>query len=50
MPIKKFRADTFVAFTDIAGFTAMMREGDGSRAGQALNNFYSVGYRVVRDQ
>ena len=50
MPLEDFQADTFVAFTDITGFTLMMREGDGRRAVRALDDFYSVGYGVVRDQ
>jgi hypothetical protein len=50
MALEDFQADTFVAFTDIAGFTPMMREGDGRRAVRALDDFYSVGYATVRDQ
>jgi hypothetical protein len=50
MPIEDFQAQTFVAFTDIAGFTRMMREGDGRRAVQALDDFYSVGYSVAQGQ
>lgn len=50
MSLQPFNDDTFVAFTDIAGFTAMMREGDGRRAVQALDDFYSVGYSVIRAQ
>lgn len=50
MPLDPFNENTFVAFTDIAGFTAMMREGDGRRAVQALDDFYSVGYGSIRAQ
>ena len=50
MPLEDFQADTFVAFTDITGFTPMMREGNGRRAMQALDDFYSVGYGIVHDQ
>ena len=49
MPLEPFDNKTFVAFTDIAGFGAMMREGNG-RAVQALNAFYSVGYNTIRAQ
>lgn len=50
MPLEHFDSSTFVAFTDIAGFTSMMREGDGRRAVQALDNFYSIGYSALRSQ
>jgi hypothetical protein len=50
MPLEDFYSHTFVAFTDIEGFTQMMREGDGRRAVQALDDFYSVGYSVAREQ
>src|SRR5690242_4243163 len=50
MPLQPFNNDTFVAFIDITGFTSMMREGDGRRAVQALDDFYSVGYAAIRAQ
>lgn len=45
MPVPEFDGDTFVAFIDIAGFKAMMA--DGNRALLALDAFYSAGYRVL---
>lgn len=50
MPLEQFNGDTFVAFIDIAGFTSMMLERDGRRAITALDDFYSVGYGVLRRQ
>lgn len=47
MPVESFLGNTFVAFTDIAGFKSMM--GDGKRAPLALDAFYTVGYNVLRD-
>lgn len=46
MPVERFLGNTFVAFTDIAGFKSMMA-GDGKRAPLAL--VYTVGYNVLRD-
>jgi hypothetical protein len=48
MPIRDFKGQTFVAFTDIAGFKAMMK--DGRRGPEALDTLYSAGYRAISDQ
>src|SRR5688500_14478765 len=48
MPIPFFSGDTFVAFTDIVGFKAMMK--DGQRAIQAIDAFYRAGYSVLDAQ
>ncbi|MDD5301637.1 MAG: hypothetical protein PHS14_00900 [Elusimicrobia bacterium] len=50
MPLEPFQGETFVAFIDIIGFKAMMREDGGRRAIIALDDFYSVGYNVLRAQ
>lgn len=50
MPLEPFHGDTFVAFIDIAGFTAMMHERDGRRAVTTLDDFYSVGYGALIGQ
>jgi len=50
MALKNFEGNTFVAFIDISGFTAMMREGRGERAVQALDTFYAAGYRALNNQ
>ena len=44
MPIADFDGDTFVAFADISGFKALMREGRGL---EAIDTFYNTGYRVL---
>lgn len=46
MPIRVFNGQTFVAFTDISGFKALMRVGRGEKA---INDFYGAGYRVLQD-
>jgi hypothetical protein len=48
MPIENFFGDTFVAFSDIAGFKSMMK--DGRRGPDALDTLYSSGYRVITEQ
>lgn len=48
MPITNFQGSTFVAFTDIAGFKAMMN--DGIRGPEALNALYASGYAVIAEQ
>jgi hypothetical protein len=48
MPIGNFQGNTFVAFTDIAGFKSMMA--DGNRGASALDTLYRSGYSVIRDQ
>lgn len=48
MPIQDYHGQTFVAFTDIAGFKAMMSDGD--RAPRALNEFYQAGFSVISEQ
>jgi hypothetical protein len=48
MPIRDYSGRTFVAFTDIAGFKAMMTDGD--RAPRALNDFYQTGFSVISKQ
>ena len=48
MPIDDFSSDTFVAFTDIAGFKAMMH--DGKRGAVALDVLYSEGYKIIGKQ
>lgn len=50
MPLASFQGKTFVAFTDIVGFTTMMREAGGQRAVQALDDFYRIGFSLVREQ
>ena len=47
MSIHPFTGETFVAFTDIAGFKSMMED---ERAAVALDAFYSVGYNVLHHQ
>jgi hypothetical protein len=48
MAIANFNGETFVAFTDIAGFKAMMNDGD--RAPRALDALYASGFHILRDQ
>jgi hypothetical protein len=48
MPMRDFMGQTFVAFTDIAGFKSMMK--DARRGPEALDALYSAGYRVIADQ
>jgi hypothetical protein len=45
MPIRNFDGDTFVAFTDISGFTKMMN--NRSRAEAALHHFFETGYNLL---
>jgi hypothetical protein len=47
MAIKSFEGDTFMAYTDIAGFRKMMRSG---KALEALDAFYSGGYKTLKKQ
>lgn len=47
MAIKSFEGNTFMAYTDIAGFRKMMKSG---KALEALDAFYSGGYRVLKKQ
>jgi len=47
MPVKNFSGKTFVAFVDISGFKVMMSE-DKSRATEALDKFYQIGYEVLQ--
>ena len=47
MAVKNFSGKTFVAFVDISGFKAMMNE-DKSRATEALDKFYQIGYEVLQ--
>lgn len=46
MPNTNFNGKTFVAFIDISGFKNMMKQ---QQAGQALTEFYSIGYRVLSE-
>lgn len=48
MPIGNFHGQTFVAYADIAGFKAMMA--DGNRGAAALDAFYQSGYSVILHQ
>ena len=48
MPIPEFNGQTFVAFSDIAGFKSMMN--DGRRGLEALNILYTSGYKVISEQ
>jgi len=48
MAVPAFHGNTFVAFTDISGFKAMMN--DGERAVLALDAFYQSGYSVLRQE
>jgi hypothetical protein len=45
MAVNTFHGSTFVAFTDIAGFTSMME--DGQRGPAALDAFYRIGFSVL---
>jgi len=47
MPLHNFSGESFVAYMDISGFKYMMER---KEAVQALNNFYEIGYDVLRDQ
>ena len=47
MAVKNFSGKTFVAFVDISGFKVMMSE-DKSRAAEALDKFYQIGYEVLQ--
>ncbi len=48
MPLDNYFGNTFVAFTDIAGFKSMMA--DGNRGAAALDVLYRSGYHVIQDQ
>jgi hypothetical protein len=48
MPLDNFDGETFVAFTDISGFKAMM--GEPARAVRALDSFCTAGYEALRRQ
>lgn len=48
MPIGDFDGKTFVAFTDIAGFKAMMK--DGVRGPMALDALYASGFHALHQQ
>lgn len=48
MPINDFIGETFVAFTDISGFTQLMNS--ESRAITALDMLYNSGYVLLGDQ
>ena len=45
VPIQNFAGDCFVAFTDISGFKAMMK--DGKRAARAIDALYGAGLNVL---
>lgn len=47
MAIKSFEGNTFMAYTDIAGFRKMMKNG---KALEALDAFYSGGYKILKKQ
>ena len=46
MAVNNFSGKTFVAFIDISGFKGMMNE--KSKAAQALDKFYQIGYEVLQ--
>ena len=46
MPIRNFIGKTFVAFTDISGFTQLMNS--ERQAIIALDTFYTAGYEILR--
>jgi len=46
MPLESYHGDTFVAFIDISGFKALMK--DRKRAYEALDKFYHIGYKALR--
>jgi len=46
MPLESYHGETFVAFIDISGFKALMK--DRKRAYEALNRFYQIGYEALR--
>jgi hypothetical protein len=48
MALKPFTGNTFLAFTDICGFTKMMD--NNNAALEALNKFYSIGYWALYNQ
>jgi hypothetical protein len=45
MPIPNYAGETFVAFMDISGFKAMMR--NPQTAVRAMDKFYSAGYSIL---
>lgn len=49
MPMRPFDGSTFVAFCDIAGFKAALKE-SRERAGKMLDAFYSAGFHAIRGQ
>lgn len=46
MPLEEFHGETFVAFVDISGFKALMK--DTEKAYKALNSFYQIGYNSLK--
>lgn len=46
MPLEEFHGNTFVAFVDISGFKALMK--NAREAYKALNNFYQIGYDALK--
>jgi hypothetical protein len=48
MPIQSYHGETFVAFIDISGFKAMMKNREFAR--NALSTFFQTGYSVLRGQ
>jgi hypothetical protein len=47
MPIENYSGETFVAFTDISGFKAMMKS---DKAKNCLIYFYKKGYEILNNQ
>jgi hypothetical protein len=45
MPVDNFHGSCFVAFTDISGFKAMMK--NGAQAVEAIDRFYNAGYQAL---
>lgn len=46
MPLEEYHGETFVAFMDISGFKALMK--DAKNAYRALSLFYQTGYNALR--
>ena len=46
MPLEEFHGETFVAFVDISGFKALMKNTE--KAYKALDRFYQIGYNSLR--
>jgi hypothetical protein len=49
MPLRPFNGNTFVAFCDIAGFKAALKDSQ-ERAAKMLDAFYSSGFNAIRNQ